>query len=310
MAGTVLAATSWHVERLRADTVGTEASAGTSASTQIQTAVVVEASRLGLEQQVTNFVTTATGRAFEDNPARWHRTVCPLVAGLRRDQGEFVLRRISEIAIAAGAPLGARKCRPNLYIVATQDPRAVLATWRKRAPMLFGDQAPPKIQKFLDAPRPIRVWYNVTSIGADGMPLVKWDGRNINQPSDLGRLPNSRLEHGTVRQLQSVIVIVDAGRVGGMRVANIADYVAMVGLVELQSDRDFTGIPTVLASAGEAAPTAGTSHALTAWDRALLAAVYGTEQKYKMQRAQVVQHMLRDVADLPRDTAAAPPAGN
>ena len=127
---------------------------------------------------------------------------------------------------------------------------------------------------------------------------------------DVGRLPNTRLEHGTVRSLQSVIVIVDAGRIAGIRVAHLADYIAMVSLVELQPDKDFTGIPTILASVGEAALTENASPALTVWDRALLSGVYGTEQKYKMQRAQVVQQMLRDVVDPAPDVAAAASTGN
>jgi hypothetical protein len=54
------------------------------------------------------------------------------VAGLNKQQGEFVLARLSEIAKTAGAPLGAETCKPNLYVIVTPDPELLLKQWWRR----------------------------------------------------------------------------------------------------------------------------------------------------------------------------------
>src|SRR5262249_42011085 len=38
--------------------------------------------------------------------ARWRDPICPLVSGLAREQAEYMLARLSQIAVQVGAPLG------------------------------------------------------------------------------------------------------------------------------------------------------------------------------------------------------------
>src|SRR6201999_3215495 len=89
--------------------------------------VTVTANRIQLEKRVSSFVyqIAAQENGTEGLP-RWRSRVCPQVSGLPRDEGEFVLARLSEIARAAGAPLGEENCRPNLFIVVTPNPKKIL----------------------------------------------------------------------------------------------------------------------------------------------------------------------------------------
>ena len=70
--------------------------------------ITVEAKRdrAILEHRVDKFVYGITVAPFEDSIAQWQKQtpICPLVAGLPRDDGEFILTRLSSIALAAGAP--------------------------------------------------------------------------------------------------------------------------------------------------------------------------------------------------------------
>ena len=74
--------------------------------------VTVEAQRATLEKRIRTFVSAIAVAPYQESLARWEdpTLICPLVGGLPRDDGEFILTRLSSIALAAGAPLGpARK---------------------------------------------------------------------------------------------------------------------------------------------------------------------------------------------------------
>jgi len=52
--------------------------------------------------------------------------MCPLVAGLSREAGEFVLTRLSQIAMSAHAPLGSATCKPNLFVLVANESAIVV----------------------------------------------------------------------------------------------------------------------------------------------------------------------------------------
>jgi hypothetical protein len=102
----------------------TDQSAPASASaTEKLEEVTVTAQRAALAKRVTAFVNQIRGPLFEGGLTRWGEPVCPLVSGLPRDEGEFMLGRISDIARAVGVPLAGEKCCPNLYILVTGNQR-------------------------------------------------------------------------------------------------------------------------------------------------------------------------------------------
>src|SRR5580700_4665673 len=127
---TVLAALAAQGARAAADRSSasepTSHSAGTSSEpTETLQEVTVTAHRIELEKRVSKFVNqiAATENGAE-GLARWQApAVCQLVSGLPKQDGEFILERLSEIARAAGVPLSDNEhCRPNLYVLVTDDP--------------------------------------------------------------------------------------------------------------------------------------------------------------------------------------------
>jgi hypothetical protein len=95
--------------------------------------ITVEAQRESLKRQVRTFVSAIAAQRFRDSLARWEKptTICPQVAGLPREEGEFVLGRLSGIALAAGAPLGPEHCKANFFVIVTEKPEELLKVSRR-----------------------------------------------------------------------------------------------------------------------------------------------------------------------------------
>jgi hypothetical protein len=270
-----------------------------------QITVQAQRERALLEHQVGHFVSAISAAPFHESLARWSTPICPLVAGLPREHGEFVLTRVSRIAADAGVPLAPEKCRGNFYVVVTADPDALLKAWIKRDISMFGDAGGTKIRAFLNSSRPVRVWYNADLGTADGLPLTANDGsaQVATGPAmgggPLAGVPTNehalgfRLKHDEVRGLSSVIVLIDSRRARGVSFGQLADYVALIGLAELRLDANVGDAPTMLhlfSASGQAPPPE-----LSPWDHYFLKALYHTEQSDVMQLSEIKISIVRDV---------------
>jgi hypothetical protein len=272
-----------------------------------QITVQAQRERALVEHQVSSFVSAISAAPFHESLARWTTPICPLVAGLPREHGEFVLTRVSQIATDAGVPLAPEHCRGNFYVIVTADPDALLKAWIKRDISIFGDAGGTKIRAFLKSSSPIRVWYNADLNTADGLPLTAHDGSDFGSVAmgptmgggPLDGVPANdhalgfRLKHDEVRGLSSAIVVVDSRRARGVSFGQLADYVALIGLAELRLDADVGDATTILQlfSGSGKAPPAG----LSPWDQSFLKALYHTEQSDVMQLSEIKISIVRDV---------------
>jgi len=245
--------------------------------------ITVEAQRKDTEKRVHEFVSRVAVMFHYESLARWTTPICPLVAGLPRNDGEFVLTRFSEIAASVGAPLAPRQCDVNFVVLVASDPVASLNAWvaRARYRNLFGDAGPTQIKRFLNTRRAIRVWYNDTSSGANGSILMPGSPMPGSQCPGVGSsggaavncfADDTRVERTAVWTISSVIEIVDAGAMKGFKFEQMADYIAMVGLAEFNVDADFGTAPTILRVF--LAPREIRPSSLTDWDKAYLRALY------------------------------------
>src|SRR5215469_14356925 len=129
--------------------------------------------RKEVERAVNEFVFAVAVRSLQDSLSRWNRPVCPLVAGLPKEQGEFVLARLSQIATSVKAPLADEHCKANFYILVTPQPEALLKQWQARDPRMFDTHnGMGQLRRLLDTPRAVRVWYNVGFSSSDGTPIT------------------------------------------------------------------------------------------------------------------------------------------
>jgi hypothetical protein len=272
--------------------------ASAAAREKVTEEVIVEGSRPEIEQRVNTFVKGVTHRGYAvESLVRWNKPICPLVAGIPANQGEFMLQRISHAVLAAGAKLGPSDCKPNFHVVLTPEPDELLGGWRKRAPRLFGMAPPAQVRRILGKPLPIRVWYNVwDSCGAGGETgtIIRAErnfGLDMATPYGSGCLKDSRLAFSAVQVISSVIVLVDLDDTKQIKLGPLTDYVSMVGLTDIDLDGNWGDEPTILrlfTASGDAA-----SQKMSIWDRAFLKALYETSHTDRHQRTEVARHMVR-----------------
>lgn len=263
--------------------------------TRLQT-VTVEAQRERalLVRRVKKFVSGITQVPFEDSLAQWQKEIpiCFAIAGLTRDYGEFTLNRLSQLADAAGAPLASDNCKPNFYVIATSVPDELIAAWSDRNPAMFGNAGGLKIRRFLDGSTPIRVWYNaILYNGDDGTPCFP---TSIPEFQGVPQChAGGHIRFGAVRDLSSVIVLIDTRRTKGITFDQLAAYVAMVGLAEIRADAKVDDAPTILRLFSDSAhaPAEG----LSTWDAAYLKALYHTSHSDRTQFLDVGKSMLEEI---------------
>jgi len=267
--------------------------------------VTVEAQRerKEVEREVSQFVSAVPVHYLHDPFARWNTPICPLVAGLPREQGEFVLARLSQIASSAKAPLGGEHCQANFYVVVTPQPEILIKKWQVHDPRTFNSRDGWEYwRKFRDTPRAVRVWYNAELGSSEGRQVISSDalaGGPLGLSLGTAKVPvntvstGSRLIYSAVRSLSSVIVIVDVNRVHGLNFSQLADYVGMVGLAEVNQDANMGPVPTILRLFR---PAPDPPQGLSPWDEAFLASLYGVDQTSVMEQSTMKRQMVSTLA--------------
>jgi hypothetical protein len=260
--------------------------------------ITVEGKREVLEKQVNTFVSSVMVHSDIESLARWRNPICPTVAGLPKEQGDFLVARLAEVAAKAGAPeVAPANCVANFYVIATSDPVSVLKQWRARDPKMFGNRGEITINSFINTARPVRVWYNGIPVAAEGPGLQdrKIGGAlSNNYLQSNARAQLSRVKWDDVVALSSVIVVIDPKKFTNINAGQLEDYVSMVGLAEVHLEADVGGVPTVLnlfSHSGDAAPLG-----LSNWDQAFLQSLYNTAQEQKSQLSAIETLMFRTVS--------------
>ncbi len=265
--------------------------ASKSGKTDLETVTITAKPQQELiERQISKFVSSITLSARDESLARWQVPICPLVAGMTREAGEFVLARLSEVARDAGAPLAPEQCSPNFLVILTSEPDLLLKKWWARNPRLFNDERGiGGIHHFVNTQRPVRVWYNATSACARGPQTTYAVDGGMTFPSCSHGVLGSRLTWASVRRISLAIVVADTGLVKGLTVGQLADYIAMVGMAQIRESAKPADAPTILRLFTEsgAAQPAG----LSRWDQAFLKSLYATDPENVTQIAEIKFNM-------------------
>jgi len=287
--------------------VGAQPAAAASHAPPDTVTVQARRERKELERQVSHFVAAVSVRYLNDALSRWNKPICPLVAGLPREQGEFVLARLSQIARQAKAPLAGEHCKKaNFYVVVTRDPDGLLKAWRARDPNMYMTRnGGGYIRNFLATPRPVRVWYNTDFVSSEGVALsanvvaAALGGTGLGMQLMMANIPTTtvatgtRLRQSAVQSVSSVIVVVDANRVQNLQLGQLADYVGMVGLAEVNLDADVGSAPSIMKLFRDVPdPPQG----LSSFDQAFLSSLYRAEQASGMQISTMETIMLESIS--------------
>jgi len=251
-----------------------------------------------VKEQISKYVSGAVFSYLNDSLERWNRPICPLVAGLPQERGEFILARISQIAKDSHAPLGPEQCEPNLFIVVTDNPDVLLEKWTKRdRHMLNTCNGMGYVKEFLHSRQPVRVYYNArfSTGGADrGLSALELPGVQLNLPFPecLGPGTHSRLTFGAVQEMTSVIIVVDSRQTTHLNMGQLADYLGMVGLAQIHVNANTGTAPTILHLFQRIEPRV---QGLTLWDRAFLQSLYTTDQASVLEVITIKRRMFEQI---------------
>ena len=286
----------------------TSQSSPNAATTQLQ-AVTIRGTRYGRElaRQVDHFVTSEVFQLSGESLIRWNTPICPLVQGLPTAFNEYVQARITQIALAARAPVAEKHCRENLYVFASSDPVSLLNKLWKKNPGMYG--APNGLggpESFIHSRRPVRVWYNTESecqqASGDSAGIVSMGmnsgmsqaaGRPLDMSAGMCSNVDTRLNYAGVNTVSSAFIVVDMSQMREITTRQLADYVAMVGLAQFRMNTDPGKMPTILRLFQDPMhPPQG----LSPWDRALLYSLYNTNQSSIGQVSEIEDTVLTRVA--------------
>jgi hypothetical protein len=261
--------------------------------------VTIEARReREIKRQIAKFVSGGVVTYFNDSLERWNKPICPQVAGLPKEPGEFILARVSQIARDSGAPLGSEDCKPNLFVVITDNPDRFFENWFKRDRPSFNTcNGSGPVEEFLHSRQPVRVFYNAkfTSDGAElGTGALVLDDMHIQFPSAClsTGVAGSRLRYGAVQALTSVVIIVDSRQTTNINMGQLADYIAMVGLAQIRVPADTGTAPSILLLFRESDPQ---PRGLSLWDEAFLQSLYTTDQSSVLEVVMIKDRMFKHI---------------
>ncbi len=247
--------------------------------------VLVEGRRL--EDAARNFVNEVGAPAGPRGLARWNGRVCVGAVNLRGEAARYLVDRVSGLAAELDVPVGEPGCKPNVLIIATSDGPALAAAMveeRRReynvgsTQMAQGDRA---LEAFRTSDRAVR-WWQVSlpvdsETGQRAIRLAGDDGSPRIHVTSASRL-RSQIRDDMVRS----VIVVDVNRLGDASFPQLADYVAMVAMAQIDPDARLEGYDSVL----NLFTDTGVSGGLTAWDRTYLRALYSAEPNRINPRAQ------------------------
>lgn len=267
--------------------------------------VEVVGSREQLRDEVQHFVSSVT-RLDGELVSRWNKDtpVCPMVAADNEAIGEFIRKRLLEIA--AQVPIRAStdpKCDPNLFVIVSAKTPEYAAKWEGAASYEKTEDGGATPGRLSWKPRPgstrsaeslpVRTWHNMRIGQSDGMPMLTVSnvpGVRTMQAKDVG----SRIVSNVSESLTGVVVLVDTKAAAGVNVTQLADYIAMTGFAkpDLEADLGTTDSILQLFAVEPANRPAG----LTEWDQAFLRGLYRINFTPKQQRTAIATRMVGELA--------------
>lgn len=251
--------------------------------------------RIYIRDFIGEVVKTPAGRGY----ARWHRQVCVGVHNLESNAAQYVVDRISGLALEVGLEPGEPGCRPDVIVIFTADGAQLATAMVENEPTLFRPGGPipdltlsrAALDEFKASQRPVR-WWHVS------MPVDARTGqRAVTLPQDGGRYPTVAVDgpsliHSGIRDdLSYVIIIVDGSKLNGTTWQQIADYLAVVSLAQVSPDANPEAFDSILNLFSNPKAYSG----LTDWDRSYVHALYDFDQRRtpQGQTSDLVDEMAR-----------------
>jgi hypothetical protein len=254
--------------------------------------------RIYVRDFIGEVVATPRGRGF----ARWDRGVCVGVYNLEQSAAQYIVDRISSLALDAGLEPGEPGCDPQVNIVFATNARETASQLVERQPRAFRpvaghagmDLGRAALEQFAESETAVRWWHVSLPVDArTGAQAIE-----VNTSCLEGHCaPNvnvagpSRIHNGTRDDLMYVIIVVDATKLKGTTWQQLGDYLGVVSLAQVDPQTNPAAFDSILNLFSNPAAYTG----LTDWDRSYIQALYEFDQERiaSQQTNAIVSHIVK-----------------
>lgn len=251
----------------------------------------IEVTGRPLDDMIRSFVDEVAAPNRRRGIARWDDRICVGVANLRAEPAQYIVDRVSTVAEDLGVIPGEPGCQPNVIIIASDDPDGLarrLTEERDRAFRMGGsgmDRGGAALEAFVTSDAPVRWWQvSMPANSETGERATRIPGEcrdPCQSPQDyapvISTFAASRLSTQIVDYIFRTVVILDIDQISGVSGQQLADYVAMVTLAQIDPEADTSRYASILNVFGAPDTAAG----LTEWDTAYLRGLYDAERTRK-----------------------------
>ena len=249
---------------------------------------------------------TLTQMTVGDQVARWALPICARVEGLDQPLVEQVRHTIHTVGKAAGAKMATGRCKPNVFVIFSNDSAGLAEKLADRLPAPANRDGKVERSAFTAARGPLRWETRVSLHDARHGPRVvnsaalmgSGDGflMNAELPTTESSEP-SLIRKQTKAAIDGMMVLVDGKASQGVELVQLSEYIAMVVLARPPMSAVFDNHPSIL-NLGKHQPPGSSPLRLSEWDRAYLAALYAApaDRSAAAARSLIAYRMKRELA--------------
>ena len=238
--------------------------------------------RIHIRDFIGEVVRKPPGRGF----ARWYREVCVGVYNLENSAAQYVVDRISKLALEVGLEPGEPGCAPQINIVFATDAKETAAAMVESEPRLFMpvaghagmDLGRVALEEFAQSEQAVRWWHVSLPVDARTGGAAIELNKNCGQafcPPTVNVAGPSRIHNGTRDDMLYVVVIVDTTKLKGTTWQQLGDYLAVVSLCQIDPHTNPASFDSILNLFTNPKAYSG----LTDWDRSYVKALYELDQE-------------------------------
>lgn len=260
-----------------------EADTPPAATERIETVIVTGRKREDVRQEMLEFVLEIGDPASRSRGyARWEQRLCVGVYGLRDPaKAQYIVDKITLVALDNDINTGKPDCRPNLHIVFSRNARELATRMVDDSPHMFRPfgntegttQGKAALEQFRSSDAPVRWWQISMMVDELGSPAIVLPGivdANGNPLVPRVRGHVSMVRSGISDAILAGLIIVDAGKLERVKWPQLAEYLAMVSLAQINPDTAPSGYDSILNLFSTANPPPG----MTDMDRVYLRSLY------------------------------------
>lgn len=237
--------------------------------------------------------------------ARWRGEVCVSVINMEAQSAHFIVERVSHMAREVGLRTGGEQCKPNLVLVATENPASeaqVLAQRYRRLlrPNITGaSQDRAAFSEFQHSDAPIRWWHINKVTDETGRRAFRAPGDEPVGSGGYGDTPlvkvmPSRLWNSLSEDINYAIAIFNPHELEHLTVLQLADYLGLVTLAQISPSAATSNFDSILNVLD--ADYATDAPQMTQWDWAYLKGLYSvtrTQANLAASRVEVASSISR-----------------